>query len=611
MSRTETTVASSLGLLAVVAAAIVPLVFSLVLEDDNYWLQVYVWVLFFAYCSAAWNLIGGFAGQYSFGHAAFLGIGAYTSTLLYLNAGLTPWIGMLVGGLVAAAAAAVVAYPCFRLRGAFFSLATIAFAEMLRVALELTDEVFGIDVHGVRGLIIPPKGHAPEIFQFIDKQSYAYVMLVLLLGCLAVGYAVKRSRVGYYLTAIGDDEEAVASLGTNPARVKLIALLLSAFLTAIAGTFYAQFILFITPTRAMSLDFSVQMVIMAVLGGMGTVLGPLYGAIILVPIGEITRAVWGGSVQGVHLVIYGALLIVVILYAPKGVEGFVRGGFMALVRAIARRLDKDSGALVSEIANRPVMDLPAGQLFPDRRNVPPPVLHLDNVGRSFGGAVGVKGLSLTVEPGEVLGLIGPNGAGKTTVFNLITGILAPQSGRITFGERDLRGLTPDAINRLGIARTFQIVRPFTKLTTIENVMVAALPRHDTHGAARTDAERCLSFVGLTHRADTPADGLSTGERKRLELARALATRPSLLLLDEVTGGVDQRSLPGLIALMRKIRDEGISLLVIEHNLSVIGEVADRLVMLNLGEQIQEGRPAAVLSDPQVVDIYVGGVAAVR
>jgi branched-chain amino acid transport system ATP-binding protein len=235
-------------------------------------------------------------------------------------------------------------------------------------------------------------------------------------------------------------------------------------------------------------------------------------------------------------------------------------------------------------------------------------LKIHGVVRRFGGAVGVQGLSLEVDPGEVVGLIGPNGSGKTTVFNLVTGFLGPQAGTIRLGDLDITGRAPHRINRLGIARTFQIVRPFLSLTAQENVMVAALPRVASVAAARTEAARCLAFVGLSHRLDTIADGLSTGERKRLELARALATRPRLLLMDEVTGGVDQRSLPGIVALMQKIRREGISLLVIEHNLRVVTAVADRLVVLNLGEKLREGPPREVVADPGVIEVYVGGPA---
>jgi len=608
----ERRVAVALGLVAAVLVALVPAAAQALLDDHAYWIQVHVWILFFAMCATAWNIIGGFAGQYSFGHAAFLGLGAYTSTLLYLNLGVSPWIGMLAGGTVAALAGAVISYPCFRLRGAFFALATIAFAEMLRVGGELTDSVFGIQINGARGLVIPPVGNSAWAFQFTDKASYAYIAYALLLLTLAIAYAVKRSRLGYYLAAIGDDEDAVKSLGIDTARVKLAALLISAFLTAVAGTFYAQMVLFVTPTRTVSLDLSVQMVIMAVLGGLGTVFGPLLGAVILVPVAELTRAALGGStIQGAHLIVYGVILMLVVRFTPGGIEGQVRRACHRLVAWIADIVHGPAAARAA-VVNAPVIQLPEGGGLGLRAAAGEAVpLSMENVTMRFGGAVGAKDVTIEVGPGEVVGLIGPNGSGKTTVFNLITGFLTPQTGRILFGGRPIAGLPPHRINRLGIARTFQIVRPFTSLTVAENVMVAALPRCATLAAARAEAERCLAFVGLSHRLDTVADGLSTGERKRLELARALATRPRLLLMDEVMGGLDQRSLPGMIELVRRIRREGISLLVIEHNLRVITMVTDRLVMLHLGEKIRDGSPLAVVSDPQVVDIYVGGTAALR
>jgi branched-chain amino acid transport system permease protein len=614
VTRAEKIVGLVLGALVLAAVALVPVATRVLLADDNYWLQVAIWILFFAYLSAAWNLIGGFAGQYSIGHAAFLGIGAYTSSLLAIHAGLSPWLGMLAGGVVAAVAGGLIGYPCFRLRGAFFSLVTIAFAEMLRVGTELTDNLFGLEINGVRGLLLPILGHRPSGFQFVDKRYYYYVILGMLLAVLAVGWVVKRTRLGYYLAAIGDDEDAVASLGINPARAKLAAMLLSAFFTALGGSFYAQFILFITPTRTMSLDFSVQMVITAVLGGLGTVLGPLYGAVILVPIAEVTRAIWGGSVQGVHLIVYGALLMVVILYAPQGLEGWVRRRAGALVHRLAALVTPRGQAVAAERPGTgPALVLPEGALFPARARTDgegQPLLVLRHVDRRFGGAVAVRDVSLEVHGGEAVGLIGPNGAGKTTLFNLITGGLASHAGSLAFAGTDLAGLRPDAVNRLGIARTFQIVRPFLRLTARDNVVVAALPRAAGVAEARREAERCLAFVGLAHRAEVLADGLSTGERKRLELARALATRPRLLLLDEVMGGVDQRSLPGLIGLIQKIKREGVTLLIIEHNLRVVTAVADRVVVLHLGEKVAEGTPEGVVGDPRVVDLYVGDALAV-
>jgi len=598
-----------LGVAAVGFALVVPLLTRRLIGDDEYWIQVLVWVMFFAYLSAAWNLIGGFAGQYSIGHAGLVGIGAYTSSLLAIYAGLTPWLGMLAGGGLAAVVGGVIGYPCFRLRGAFFSLVTIAFAEMLRVGLELTDSVAGMQINGVRGFLLPVLGDRPSQFQFAGKRPYYYVMLALLVVVLLAGAAVKRSRLGYYLAAIRDDEDAAASLGVNPARVKLTAMMLSSFFAAVGGTFYAQLVGFITPTRTMSLDFSVQMVIMAVLGGIGTVLGPLWGALVLVPIAELTRAFWGGSLQGVHLIVYGALLILVILYWPQGIDPWVRRGVDALARVLLRRWRPESR--VAPVENAPRIVLPEGGLLTADRGVNGggPLLRVRGLSRRFGGAVGVRDVTFDVNAGEVVGVIGANGAGKTTLFNLITGVLAPDGGEITFAGHGLGRRRPDAVSRLGIARTFQIVRPFTGMTAIENVMVATLPHAGDVGEARREAARYLGFVGLAHRVDTPAGGLSTGERKRLELARALATRPRLLLLDEVTGGVDQRSLPGLVRLIRKVKAEGLTLLVIEHNLRVISAVADRLVMMHLGRKIQEGLPAVVVNDPEVIDVYVGGAGA--
>ena len=205
-----TRLSASVGfaLLSIVGAALVPVATRALIGDDDYWLQVLIWVMFFAYLSAAWNLIGGFGGQYSIGHAGLLGIGAYTSSLLYVHAGVSPWLGMLAGGCLAAVVGGAIGYPCFRLRGAFFSLVTIAFAEMLRVGTELTDSLFGLPINGVRGFLLPVAGSRPADFQFVGKRGYYYVMLGLLVIILTVGWLVKRSRLGYYLAAIRDDERS-------------------------------------------------------------------------------------------------------------------------------------------------------------------------------------------------------------------------------------------------------------------------------------------------------------------------------------------------------------------------------------------------------------------
>ena len=224
---------------------------------------------------------------------------------------------------------------------------------------------------------------------------------------------------------------------------------------------------------------------------------------------------------------------------------------------------------------------------------------------TFGGIVAVDDLSFDVTKGEILALMGPNGAGKTTTFNLIAGALLPTSGQIFFDGADITQTKPDARCKAGVARTFQITQPFDELTVAENVMVANMPYHRSMSEMRRDARRYVEMVGLADRADVMAKGLSTGQRKRLELARAMATRPKLLLMDEVTGGVDQKSIPGLLDLVKSLRDEGQTLIIIEHNMRVINELSDRAIFMNRGTRMVEGTPREVAEDPQVVDLYLG------
>ena len=233
------------------------------------------------------------------------------------------------------------------------------------------------------------------------------------------------------------------------------------------------------------------------------------------------------------------------------------------------------------------------------------LLTVSDVTKSFGGVVANRRVSFAVAAGELVGVIGPNGAGKSTLFDLITGFQRPDAGRVTFDGHDITALRPDRISHLGIARTFQKLRPFAGMTAIENVMIGAF--HDTSdvGTARVAAQRALEAVGLGDRARAHARGLSTGQRKRLELARALATRPRLLLLDEVTGGVDQATVPGLIRLVRELHETGLALVVIEHNMRVIMEISQRVVGLHLGEVIADGPPAEIVRDRRVIDAYLG------
>ncbi len=301
-------------IILIIIGLLIPYVFN-----TPYTLQIFILIFLYAAAAGAWNVIGGYGGQVSLGHAAFFGIGAYTTALLYNHFGLSPWIGMIIGAVISAIIAGLISYPCFRLRGPFFTLATLAFAEVLRLICIWARPVTGGQV-GVTILFKP--GFAN--MQFIGKNVYYYIAFILMLLIMGVCFYIERSKFGYYLTALKEDHDAAEALGINTARCKLYATGISGFLTAICGAFYTQLLLFIEPGSVFTQNMSNQFAMIAVVGGAGTAIGPVIGSFIITPLNELLRGALGGNFQGLNYVIFGLALILVVTFMPNGIVGFCK-----------------------------------------------------------------------------------------------------------------------------------------------------------------------------------------------------------------------------------------------------------------------------------------------
>jgi branched-chain amino acid transport system permease protein len=337
MKRSQLNTAAMIGLLLIAFGM------PLIIRSATY-LHILVLLYFYAYLTTSWNLVGGFAGVLPLGHAAFVGIGAYTSTILSLQYGISPWLGMFVGGVLATIVGVLIGLPTFKMRGAYFALATIAFAEGLRVMVENIDYLGPFNLNGPRGLQIPPMNTGFANFMFAGKEPYYYIILTLLIGVLVLTWLISRSRLGYYLMAGGEEPEAAMALGVNVARAKLVAMAMSSFLTALAGTFYAQFTLYIHPKSIISLDLSFEIAFIALIGGRGSIAGPVLGALLLRPVSDFSRIYFGDTLPGMHLIIFGAVLILVMLYQPRGLQEPLTRAYHGLLNRWTKETPEATGS---------------------------------------------------------------------------------------------------------------------------------------------------------------------------------------------------------------------------------------------------------------------------
>lgn len=575
------------GLILLAVMFCVPIVLG-----SAFWLNLFVLLFVFAALSTAWNIVGGYAGQLSLGHAVFYGIGGYTAVLLTQNFAITPWIGMLAGAVISGLVAVVISYPTMRLKGPFFALSTIAILEVVRLLVIHEESWTG----GSSGISLPLNiGWKWIVFR--DKVNYLIIAFGLFLFALWVSWMIRKSRAGHYLIAIREREEAARAVGVHTVRMKIMAAVASAMLTSIIGTFHITYLTFVDPASAFSLELSIQLAMFALIGGLGTVAGPIAGTFLVLPIAELARG-WLSSVgNGMHGVVYGVILVIVVLTIPRGLAG-----------AFGPTVERWVNSLPYLGTRKPKPAPPPVPMGMHRIDLEKPVLQARNLFKNFGGLRATNDVSLTLYQNEILGMIGPNGAGKTTVFNLISGFIPQDKGTVTMLDRDgawVSCRTPDELAHKGMGRTFQIARPFTGLTVLENIMLGAFIGTSDRDEAEQIALQVAGQTDLGKSLHIEARNLTVGGMKRLEVARALATRPRILLLDEVMAGLNPADIERAIQMIRRIRDSGVSILLIEHMMQATMALSDRIIVINEGAVLVSGHPKEVVENPKVIEAYLG------
>jgi ABC-type branched-subunit amino acid transport system ATPase component/ABC-type branched-subunit amino acid transport system permease subunit len=548
-----------------------------------------VWAIF----GLSWNLLSGYTGLISFGHAAFFGVGAYAVVLGQVYFDLSPWIMIPVAAILGGIAGLLIGFPTFRLQGHYFALAMLAYPLAILYVFEWL---------GFQEITLPMKRDNPIAYmQFSDPRLYTLLALAMMLGTILLTRAIERSRFGMALLAIKQNEAAAEAAGINTLAWKLRAITLSGAIAGAIGGFYAVVLLVVTPQSVFGMLVSAQALTVAMFGGVGTVWGAVIGSVILIPLAETLNAEAGSRFPGIQGVIYGLAIICVILLAPEGlfwkVRDFLRKRSAPPVTATPGTPDLSTAAAISAapVPLRPKRSLGTGDV----------VLEVRNLSRSFGGLKAVQEVSFKLRRNEILGIIGPNGAGKTTLFNLMNGFLRPDAGEVLLDGRDMSGRKPHELCEAGIGRTFQIMRPFTRMSISDNVVVGAYVRAKTDAEARQLATDAIDRVGLTAIADRIAGELTTKELRLMELARALAGQPRILLLDETLAGLGHDEADEVVAVIQRLARDGMTIAIIEHTMQAMVRLVDSFLVLDHGAVIVEGEPEAVTRDSRVIEAYLG------
>jgi ABC-type branched-subunit amino acid transport system ATPase component/ABC-type branched-subunit amino acid transport system permease subunit len=580
-----------------IGLAFAALVFLPFFVQGTYYRFLGIIVFIYGIVAVGLNILAGYAGQFSLGHAALMAMGAYTTAILtkalaplpfFAATGLHIWLGVVAGTIVAAAFGALLAFPALRVRGPYLAMVTIAFGWVIFKILQEWVSVTGGDL----GLASIP---ATQIGTYVfDTHSFYYLVLALFAVALLLQHRLVTSELGLRIRAMKHSEIAVASIGVNVHGLKVLVFVISAAFAGFGGTLFAHQQNYISPDNFQF--FSSVFFLLAVLfGGAGTLLGPVIGAGVLTLLPEMLH-----DFDKFRLIVYGCFILATLYFLPNGVMGFFAG---------RRRRSHVKAELAPDRAKQHAFAATAGA-----------ALELKNVSKSFGGLHALRDVSFRIEPGSIHALIGPNGAGKTTLVNLVSGFYRADAGEIIVDERPADVASLDDAARRGIVRTFQTIKLFGDMTVLEHVIIGC-SRHSRMGLggaifqgarSRDEAARNLEVareliehVGLRRYENTPASSLASGHRRLLEIARALAAKPKVLLLDEPAAGLIAEEISGLAEIILALRATGMTVLLIEHHIDLVVRISDRVTVIDYGAVIAEGPPAVVQRDERVIAAYLG------